>query len=223
MPATVVAVTLPYPEDEQVRPLPASMFPPAPIPGPALSAGRPLRAGTRVLDIPGLPPNVEVRASSRRRRTVSAYREGGRTVVLVPARMSRSEVLSYVGELVGRLDARRQRATPTDAALQASAKALSDRYLQGAAVPTSVRWSDQQRTLWGSCTSAAGTIRLSTRLQNMPTYVQEAVLVHELVHLLVPHHGEQFQRLLAAYPRLAEAEAFLAGVSHADSNGAAPH
>ena len=208
-------MTLPYPEDEQPDPLL--------VPGPLLSpsGGRPLRAGMRVLDLPGLPPDVEVRASSRRRRTVSAYREGGRTVVLVPARMSRSEVLSYVGELVGRLDARRRRAGPTDAALQARARDLSNRYLQGAAVPTSVRWSDQQRTLWGSCTSAEGTIRLSTRLHTMPAYVLDAVLVHELVHLLVPHHGEQFQSLLANYPRLAEAEAFLAGVSHADGNGAA--
>lgn len=176
----------------------------------------------RVLDLPGLPPDVEVRASSRRRRTVSAYREGGRTVVLVPARMSRAEVLSYVGELVGRLEARRRRASPTDAGLQTRARNLSDRYLHGVAVPTSVRWSDQQRTLWGSCTSAEGTIRLSTRLQTMPAYVLDAVLVHELVHLVVPHHGEQFQSLLANYPRLAEAEAFLAGVSHADSNGVAP-
>jgi hypothetical protein len=214
VPDSVVGVTLPYPEDQQLE------LPPAPRPT-VSSAGRPLRAGMRVLDLPGLPPDVEVRASSRRRRTVSAYREGGRTVVLVPARMSRSEVLSYVGELVGRLDARRRCPGPTDAALSARARVLSDRYLQGAAAPTSVRWSDQQRTLWGSCTSAEGTIRLSTRLQTMPAYVQDAVLVHELVHLLVPHHGEQFQSLLAACPRLAEAEAFLAGVSHADSTGGA--
>ena len=66
----------------------------------------------RVLDIPGLPADVQVRSSPRRRRTVTAYRDGGRTVVLVPARMSRAEVVSYVRDLVARLDARDRRARP---------------------------------------------------------------------------------------------------------------
>ena len=39
---------------------------------------------------------VEVRRSTRRRRTVSAYREGDRTVVLIPARMSEAEEQRWV-------------------------------------------------------------------------------------------------------------------------------
>ena len=39
---------------------------------------------------------VEVRRSARRRRTVSAYRDGDRTVVLIPARMTRAEERDWV-------------------------------------------------------------------------------------------------------------------------------
>ena len=41
-------------------------------------------------------PAVEVRRIARRRRTVSAYRDGDRTVVLIPARMSQAEEREWV-------------------------------------------------------------------------------------------------------------------------------
>ena len=34
-------------------------------------------------------------------------------------------------------------------------------YLDGRAVPSSVRWVSNQRSRWGSCTPAEGSIRLS--------------------------------------------------------------
>ena len=67
-----------------------------------------------VVDIPGLPDGVEVRRSTRRRRSVTAFREDGRTVVVVPHRMSRAEIVPYVEELVGRLAAREGRGRRTD-------------------------------------------------------------------------------------------------------------
>ncbi len=48
-------------------------------------------------------PEVEVRRSTRRRRTVSARRDGDRIVVLVPAAMSRGEERRWVREMVARV------------------------------------------------------------------------------------------------------------------------
>jgi predicted metal-dependent hydrolase len=172
-----------------------------------------------VVDIPGLPDGVEVRRSTRRRRSVTAYREDGRTVVVVPQRMSRAEIVPYVEELVGRLAERERRGRRTDAELQARAALLSRRHLEGRAVPTSVRWVGNQRRRWGSCTPADGTIRLSDRLAPMPEHVVDYVLLHELVHLLVADHGPDFERWMRGYPRLLEARAFLAGVDHATGRG----
>ena len=163
---------------------------------------------------------VEVRRSSRRRRTVSAYREGDRFVVLVPARMSAANVATYVDELVGRLQERERRATPSDEALLKRAATLSRAWLPTAPQPTSVRWVTNQRQRWGSCTPADGTIRHSHRLQGMPQYVIDYVLLHELAHLLVAGHGADFELLLAPYSRLAEARSFLDGVSFATAHGA---
>ncbi|EWT00314.1 metal-dependent hydrolase [Intrasporangium oryzae NRRL B-24470] len=163
--------------------------------------------------VDGVP--VEVRRSARRRRTVSAYRHEGRLVVLVPARMSRAEEGEWVRTMVARVAASEQRRQRSDGDLVSRAAELSKAYLDGRAVPTSVRWVGNQSSRWGSCTPAEGTIRLSDRLQGMPGWVVDYVLLHELAHLLQPGHGPEFWALLAPYPRLERARGYLQGVSAA--------
>ncbi len=92
---------------------------------------------------------------------------------------------------------------------------LSTSYLGGRARPTSVRWVSSMRTRWASCTPADGTIRLSERLQVMPPWVRDYVLMHELAHLLVPGHGPDFWALVQRYPRTERARGYLDGVSAA--------
>ncbi|HEX2175780.1 MAG TPA: M48 family metallopeptidase [Nocardioidaceae bacterium] len=160
-------------------------------------------------------PAVEVRRSGRRRRTVAAYREDGRIVVLIPARMSRAEEKHWVAAMVERLERQERRRRPSQTSLQRRARDLSRRYLDGAAEPVSVRWVDNQRSRWGSCTPADRTIRLSSRLRGMPEWVIDYVLLHELAHLLEPGHGRRFWALLDGYPRTERARGYLEGVAAA--------
>ncbi|MBL1066329.1 M48 family metallopeptidase [Streptomyces sp. 7-21] len=159
---------------------------------------------------------VEVRRSSRRKRTVSAYREGDRTIVMIPARMSAAEEQRWVSVMLEKLAAQEDRRMIDDEELARRACELSDRYLQGRARPDSVRWVTNQNARWGSCTPALGSIRLSHRLQGMPEYVIDYVLLHELAHLLVPGHGPGFWRLLDSYPRTERARGYLEGVAAAE-------
>jgi predicted metal-dependent hydrolase len=158
---------------------------------------------------------VEVRRSSRRRRTVSAYRDGDKTIVLLPARFSPAEEKQWVARMLDRLAARERRLRPSDDGLLQRASELSARYLGGAAAPRSVRWVDNQNSRWGSCTPADGTIRLSSRLRGMPGWVLDYVLVHELAHLIVSGHGPEFWELVDGYPRAERARGYLEGVAHA--------
>ena len=162
---------------------------------------------------------MEVRRSTRRRRTVSAYRDGDTVVVLVPASMSRAEERRWVREMVERLAAQERRRRPSDDDLGTRAGVLNRRYLDRRAVPDSVRWVDNQGARWGSCTPSDRTIRLSSRLQGMPGWVLDYVLLHELAHLLVPGHGPDFWALLDRYPRAERARGFLEG--YAAGSGAA--
>ena len=82
------------------------------------------------------------------------------------------------------------------------------------------------RSRWGSCSPADGTIRLSERLQQMPDFVIDYVLTHELAHLVVADHSDRFWRLLATVPNLERARGYLEGWSAAqqadEAQGAGP-
>jgi hypothetical protein len=144
---------------------------------------------------------------------------------MVPSRLSKAEEEQWVATILARLAERERRRRPSDEALMDRARELSRRYLGGVPAPVSVRWVDNQRSRWGSCTPDDGTIRLSTRLQGMPPWVVDYVLVHELAHLMVPGHGPAFWKLVGAFPKCERARGFLEGVAaaaHLPGDGPAP-
>ncbi len=157
---------------------------------------------------------VEVRRSRRRRRTVSAYRDDdGTVIVLIPARMSKADEAEWVTTMVARIKRSEARRRPSDEALAKRATYLSKTYLEGLARPVSVRWVDNQEHRWGSCTPADKAIRLSSRLQGMPGWVIDYVLLHELAHLLESGHTRTFWRMVDRYPKAERAKGFLEGVA----------
>jgi len=68
----------------------------------------------------------------------------------------------------------------------------------------------RMKTQWGSCNHRAGNIRLNTELVKKPKDLLEYVVVHEMLHLLVPTHSEVFVELLNQhFPGWREARADL--------------
>jgi predicted metal-dependent hydrolase len=122
--------------------------------------------------------------------------------------------------MLDKLAAQESRRLLGDDELAVRAAQLSEQYLGGRAAPDTVRWVTNQNSRWGSCTPSEGSIRLSHRLQGMPEYVIDYVLLHELAHLLVPGHGPRFWKLLDSYPRTERARGYLEGVVAA---GRLPH
>jgi predicted metal-dependent hydrolase len=77
-----------------------------------------------------------------------------------------------------------------------------------------VEFVTTQQARWGSYSSATRTIRLNAALREMPRWVLEAVVAHELAHVTHHDHGPGFWKLLRSiYPDTDRADAFLAGVS----------
>lgn len=163
---------------------------------------------------------VEVRRSTRRRRTVTAYRQGEVVVVLVPARLRIAEIEQAVAELVPKVLAKesRRRGPAGDEELMLRARALAAAHLDPgegtvAPRPTSVRWVSNQLQRWGSCSVSSGEIRLSNRLRAMPAWVVDYVLVHELAHLQHADHSPSFWALVSRYPLSERARGYLEGWS----------
>ncbi len=162
-------------------------------------------------------PRVEVRRSSRRTRTVTAYRERDTIVVLIPQRMSKADEHTFVRDMVERVLAREARtlAPRSDEALVARAHELAAAYLAPALhdmpEPAGVSWVTNQQQRWGSCTPSNRLIRLSHRLQPMPAWVVDYVLLHELAHLVEPTHSPRFWGLVGRYPAAEKAKGYLEG------------
>jgi predicted metal-dependent hydrolase len=51
-------------------------------------------------------------------------------------------------------------------------------------------------TRWGTCNPRTKHIRLNTELVTKPSRLTEYVVVHEMVHLIVPNHGARFVALM---------------------------
>ena len=54
----------------------------------------------------------------------------------------------------------------------------------------------RMKTKWGSCSPAAGSIRLNTELAKKPPECLEYIVVHEMAHLLEPTHNTRFLTLM---------------------------
>ncbi|HVL85629.1 MAG TPA: M48 family metallopeptidase, partial [Pseudonocardia sp.] len=144
-------------------------------------------------------------------------------IVFIPGWMSEDEEQRWVDVMVRRLERsearRRSPGRAGDEALSRRSRELARRYLDGRAEPASVRWVAPMRTRWASCTPADGTIRLSERLRDTPSWVVDYVLVHELAHLLEPGHDEAFWVWVRRYPRAERAIGYLEGLSAAAELG----
>jgi predicted metal-dependent hydrolase len=148
----------------------------------------------------------------RARRYVVSVRADGIVRVTLPRWGSLREARAFAGEQQGwieqqrrRLEKQRMAAPVVSEALQRESWARARRELPprllalaaelGLSVARiSVR---NQKWRWGSC-SRSGHICLNWRLVDMPDWVRDYVMVHELMHLRRMDHSRRFWKLVAA-------------------------
>lgn len=157
---------------------------------------------------------VEVVRSQRRRKTVQARMVGEVLRLWIPANMSAAEEQHWISEMSRRLQ--RQSAS-REIDLEQRARTLAARH--SLPLPSSIRWVDNQKWRWGSCTPRDRTIRISSRLAREPGWVLDAVIVHELAHLVVYAHTPAFWALVNRYPLAERARGFLIARGLEDPDG----
>ena len=156
-------------------------------------------------------PEFRVIRSSRRKRTLHAYRQNGVIEIHIPDRLSRRQEFEVIPEMIDLVLKRENRLRKSDGALFDLSDLLLAEFLpEFNERPISITWR-VMRERWGSCTTVDKTIRISERLNNAPDYALRYVLFHELIHLRITGHGDDFHELLARYPDKERAEAFLEG------------
>ena len=150
---------------------------------------------------------IELVRGTRRRKHVEAVLVGDRLRVSFPRWMSIAEAQVTAQEL-----AERMRRRTDSSAIDVAARARRLARELGLPRPRSVRWVDNMRQRWGSCTPEDGAVRVSSRLAAYPTWVLDYVLAHELAHLVVASHGPAHDALVDRFPQAERARGFLIAV-----------
>ncbi len=155
-----------------------------------------------------------LRVTRKRVKNINVRLVGNELRVSAPPWVSRGELDQTIGVLARRL-VRRERARKVngvESALELARK-VARRFPNRPEV-AEARFSTQQMARWGSYSTRTRTIRLNAALRQMPSWVLEAVVAHELAHIDHPDHSPAFWALLRRVcPATDRARAFLAGVS----------
>lgn len=111
----------------------------------------------------------------------------------------------------------------SDSWLLQRAQELNKQYFNGA-LTFSISYVTNQHARYGSCTSVDRSIRISDRVQRMPSWVQDYILLHELTHLVHPNHSKKFWEIVNQYKYAERAKGYLfaLGAEHVEEDAQSP-
>jgi predicted metal-dependent hydrolase len=155
---------------------------------------------------------IRIIRSKKRRKTVQAREIGGGLEILAPAHMSDKQLEPIIKDFKARVIRHKKLSKLEDQALERRADMLNRQYFDNLLRWESIRWVANQNRRHGSCNTDRGTIRISHRIAEMPRFVQDYVIVHELAHVIEPNHSQRFWDLVYRYPRVERARGYLTAV-----------
>ncbi len=159
--------------------------------------------------------NVEIIRSERRKKTIQAKEVNGTLRIYFPADLSKEEEKKWIDEITEKMEKKkRKRKLNTDGQLVERARELNRKYFDGK-LRFEIKYVTNQKSRFGSCTYENKTIRISDRLADMPQWVRDYVIIHEITHLIHPNHSKKFWELVNRYKRAERAKGYLIAVGMA--------
>ncbi|MBU0693347.1 MAG: M48 family metallopeptidase [Candidatus Omnitrophica bacterium] len=153
---------------------------------------------------------VEIIKNLRRRRTISAKVVGGVMRVSAPGNISQEKLSGIINKFKQRFKNKKvKQELNQNEDLPAQAEKLNQRYFSGKLNIVSIEYVTSQNGRFGCCNYKNKTIRISHRLAQMPGWVKDYVIVHELAHLIEPNHSKSFWDIVSRYKLAERAKGFL--------------
>ena len=164
------------------------------------------------ISVDGVTVTTEV--VRKRVKNVNARLRGEVLHISAPHHLDDDTLEEMIQRLARRLLRRRRaREINREDRLLELARQVAKRFPQSLAVDR-VELVTSQRKRWGSYSSRTRVVRLHAALAQMPEWVLEAVVAHELAHVVHGDHSRQFWSLLhSVCPDTERATSFLAGVA----------
>ncbi|MCK4423495.1 MAG: M48 family metallopeptidase [Candidatus Omnitrophica bacterium] len=160
---------------------------------------------------------VKIIRSSRRKKTVNAREVDDMIYLYLPMGLSDKKESEYIKWAKKLFESRRQKKDlknkKAHQLLESRARKFNRDYFRGKLSWNKIEYSVEQNSqMFANCNITDKSIRMSHRLLDMPKFVHDYVLIHELAHLEVPGHGKKFWELVNQYPRKERAIGYLMAI-----------
>ena len=157
--------------------------------------------------------DVKINYSNKRSRTIIARLINGSLLVNAPAAMPRERLGKIIDNFKVRFERRKlkEELNKTRPLAEIATK-LNDRYFNGKLKINSIEYSTGQNSGFGCCNHRDASIRISHRLNRMPEWVRDYVIVHEMAHLIESNHSAAFWNIVSRYELVERAKGYLMAV-----------
>ena len=159
--------------------------------------------------------NIIIIRSKKRKKTIQAKEIKGKIFVYLPAAMDKEREQNYIREIIKKMEEKKKREKlNSNGLLTKRAEELNRKYFDGK-LKFEIKYVTNQKSKFGSCSPKSGKIRISDRISNMPRWVRDYVIIHELAHLVHPNHSKEFWKLVDRYKYAERAKGYLIAVGMA--------
>ena len=167
---------------------------------------------------------IKVIRSPDRKKTIQAKIVGETLVIYLPTGLHREEEGKLIEKMKQKIEKKKLKTQANkDDYLQKRFDDFNRMYFDRKLKANSIEFVSNQRWVRGSCTPSKGTIRISHKLLEMPKWVLDYVIMHEMSHLLYPNHSKAFWNKVGEYKFTERARGFLMAKgmeeSEAETNG----
>ena len=157
-----------------------------------------------------MPYEIKIIRSDNRRKTISARLVENTMLVHAPSDISDAELKKIIDKLKRRLHKRKiKNELDKTQGLAIAADRLNKEYFNNKLEIISITYSANQNTIFGCCNYKTKEIRISHQLVQMPYWVRDYVIVHEMAHLIEPNHSKAFWDIVYRYRLTERARGYL--------------
>ena len=147
---------------------------------------------------------VKVARSDRRKKTISARLVEDTIHINVPANTSEVHLKELISNFKKRFERRKlKKELNAKQDLKSVVGRLNERHFDSRLKVNKIEYATDQYKKFGCCNYKSKTIRISHQLIEMPPWVRDYVIFHEMAHIIEPNHSSAFWKIISRY-RLAE-------------------
>ncbi len=156
--------------------------------------------------------NIKIIRSSKRKKTIQAKMVKDEIWIYMPDSLTRSEEKKWIKHMTKRFEKKKRlKKLNTNDSLYNRAQQLNKKYFDGN-LDFEIKYVSNQRKRVGSCSPYQKRIRLSDRVVDMPQWVQDYVIIHELAHLIHANHSKRFWEKVYQYKYTERAKGYLIAI-----------